>query len=82
MWSEASHFALWLERQPQPGLLPNQVKSVVHAMDRLEPADLIVVMYYAEGKQALDALTLLIKEFQIERMIGDGENEHAAHSWN
>lgn len=64
--SESYFFVSWLNKQPESGLLPSQIKSVSYVLDRLIPADLILVLYWGNEKMASTALALLKKMFLDE----------------
>jgi len=64
--SESYLFVHWLGKQAKSGLLSSQIKSVVNVIDRLDPADLIAVLYYGDEKLSLKAFDLLRKRFVDE----------------
>lgn len=67
MSESLSHlFVYWMSKQAKSGLLPSQIESVVNVMDRLVPADLILVLYWGNEKMASTALALLKKMFLDE----------------
>jgi hypothetical protein len=61
---ESYLFAHWLGKQCKSGLLSS--KAVENVMDRLQPEDLIFMLYSGNEKQSAKALSLLKNSFEDE----------------
>ena len=65
---ESELFAHWLARQEPAGILPHQSRAAVGNANRLSASDLISVLYYTDGEDALTALNRLKHLFNDEMM--------------
>ena len=77
LWiNESIRFGNWLGKQGMPTILPPVAKKAGLKLDELSSADLVSVMFNAEGQQALEALDQLKFRFEYEMYVMNENNRN------
>ena len=77
LWiNESMFFVSWLKNQGMATILPPVAKKEGLKLDELSSADLVSVMFNAEGQQALEALDQLKFRFEYEMYVMNENNRN------